>query len=495
MTITAQPGVPENSAPGTRPPVAPGASALRPLLMRLHFYAGVFVGPFLLVAALTGFVYAFAPTLEKLVYGNLLDAPAVEQSLPASAQVQSALDGRDPTAVESVQTADPGGTTRVVFAGPTVASEQTTVFVDPGSGDVLGSAATDSGDLPLRAWLSGFHKNLQLGETGNIYTELAASWLWVIVLAGVYLWWDKARKDEARGKKARMLTVDRTVTGRRRTLGLHGAVGAWAAIGLVLLAATGLSWSDHAGANIKALRTEMNWNAPKLTTALDPAAPAPVSGDDHDSHGAPAAGAAPTAEAVDLAAIDGVLHVARDQGLTGQLEVTVPSSVDTAWTVQETANTGGDKIAVDGYTMRVVDRVNFADVPLAAKLTTWGIGLHMGTLFGLPNQIALAALAAALVLVLVCGYVMWWQRRPRRATGLKFGTPPRRGALRALPRRGALRVLPVPVLVALAVVTIAVGVFLPVLGVSLIAFLLLDVALGFVAARRTPTSDSKEISS
>lgn len=27
---------------------------LRPLLLRLHFYAGVFVGPFILIAAITG---------------------------------------------------------------------------------------------------------------------------------------------------------------------------------------------------------------------------------------------------------------------------------------------------------------------------------------------------------------------------------------------------------------------------------------------------------
>lgn len=486
MTTTLESGVPENPAPDTRPPTGPRGSALRPLLIRLHFYAGVFVGPFLLVAALTGFVYAFAPTLEKIVYGSVLDAPAATHPLPASAQVRAALDGRDPTTLESVQTADPGGSTRVVFADANASTGQTTVFVDPGSGDVLGSAETDFGDLPLRAWLSGFHKNLQLGEAGNIYTELAASWLWVIVLAGLYLWWDKARKDRAHGKRVRVLTIDRSVTGRRRTLGLHGAVGVWAALGLVFLSATGLSWSDHAGANIKALRNEMNWNAPALTTSLDSAVPGPTAGGDHDGHGVPPAATDAPAAAVDPTAIDGVLHVARDQGLTGQVAVTVPPSVDTAWTVQETAKTGGDTIAVDGYTMRVVDRVNFADAPLAAKLTTWGIGLHMGILFGLPNQIALAALAAALVVVLVCGYVMWWQRRPRRATGLKFGTPPRRGALRSLS---------LPVRIALAVGTVAVGVFLPVLGVSLIAFLLLDVALGLVSARRASTFDTKEISS
>jgi hypothetical protein len=34
---------------------------LRPLLLRVHFYAGLFVGPFLLLAAVTGLLYTTTP--------------------------------------------------------------------------------------------------------------------------------------------------------------------------------------------------------------------------------------------------------------------------------------------------------------------------------------------------------------------------------------------------------------------------------------------------
>ena len=166
---------------------APNPQALRKLLLRLHFYAGVFVGPFLLVAALTGFIYAFAPTLEKLASGSYLEAPATDSPLPASEQLQAALDGRDPSTVLSLQTAEAGGSTRVVFADPSVGLGETTVFVDPGSGKVLGALATDSGDLPLRTWLGSSTepapgRNRQpLQRTGRIVA-------WVIALGGVYLW-------------------------------------------------------------------------------------------------------------------------------------------------------------------------------------------------------------------------------------------------------------------------------------------------------------------
>ncbi|MFD4181736.1 PepSY-associated TM helix domain-containing protein [Rhodococcus sp. NPDC058514] len=460
MTITTESGVPKSTPPGTE------SQALRKLLLRLHFYAGVLVGPFLLVAALTGFVYAFAPTLENLIYGDYLEASASDRALPASEQLRAALDGRDPATVLSLQTpGDAGGSTRVVFADPGVGSGESTVFVDPGSGDVLGSLASDSGDLPLRAWLSALHKNLHLGELGNLYSEMAASWLGVIALAGLYLWWKKSR--------GRVLTQGRAATGRGRTMNRHGVIGACAALGLIFLSATGLTWSDHAGKNVKTLRTEMSWTTPKLDTELGGGAGSPAG--EHDGHDA---AAVPVAPSVDLANVDGVLAVARDRGLTGSLSAIVPESADNAWTVKEVA-TESDSVAVDGATMRVTDELRFADYPLAAKLTSWGIAGHMGTLFGIANQLLLAALALALIVLIAGGYRMWWQRRPGRSD---------RFALGALPRRGALRRLPWPAIGAVAVVAVACGVFVPLLGLSLLGFLIVDVLLGLVRPRQDSVS-------
>src|SRR3546814_3422111 len=42
----------------------------RPLILRLHFYAGILIGPFILIAALSGGLYAMAPTIEKFVYSD-----------------------------------------------------------------------------------------------------------------------------------------------------------------------------------------------------------------------------------------------------------------------------------------------------------------------------------------------------------------------------------------------------------------------------------------
>lgn len=45
-----------------------------------------------------------------------------------------------------------------------------------------------SGILPLRQWIDYAHRSLLLGDSGRLYSELAASWMWVAALGGIALW-------------------------------------------------------------------------------------------------------------------------------------------------------------------------------------------------------------------------------------------------------------------------------------------------------------------
>ncbi|OYD71899.1 PepSY domain-containing protein, partial [Rhodococcus sp. OK302] len=55
---------PERASNDSSPPTKKPRSA-RPLILRLHFYAGILIGPFILIAALSGGLYAIAPSIEK----------------------------------------------------------------------------------------------------------------------------------------------------------------------------------------------------------------------------------------------------------------------------------------------------------------------------------------------------------------------------------------------------------------------------------------------
>ncbi|MGO1549077.1 MAG: PepSY domain-containing protein [Nesterenkonia sp.] len=122
----------------------------------------------------------------------------------------------------------------------------------------------------MRTWVDRLHRSLHLGEFGRRYSELAASWLGVIAAAGVGLWAIRAKKTR---KARQMLGPTLTHKGLRRVRSGHGAVGIWAALGILFLSSTGITWSQHGGGNFSSLREAVDWTTPQLSTALEAEGP------------------------------------------------------------------------------------------------------------------------------------------------------------------------------------------------------------------------------
>lgn len=471
MTATALgPVAPEQGAPPRR---KPGWFAA--LLRRLHFYAGILVGPFILVAAVSGALYALTPTLEQVVYSHELHAPVSSTSLGLAEQIEIAEGhvGEEATLSAVRPAPEAGDTTRILFVQEGLgASESRAVFIDPGTGEIRGDLTVygTSGALPLRTWVDNLHRNLHLGEIGRYYSELAASWLGIVALAGLALWIIRFRKARVRRDLVR---PNPSHTGYRRVFGWHASLGIWVLLGALFLSATGITWSQFAGTNVSNLRASLDWSTPALTTVLCDAADAPA--DEHAGHHG--AVSAPTGSA-NPATFDAVLAIAqRTNANTGLVEITPPEAPGSAWVVREIKTsfpTEVDTVAVDGTTMQVVDRVDFAEYPLPAKLARWGIDLHMGSMFGWANQIVLFLLASGIAVMVVLGYLMWWKRRPPRS-GRLVGTPPRRGVLRDAPWWGLL---------AVAAAGVGIALWLPLVGWALVGFLVVDVIAGLVSRRR-----------
>ncbi|MEV6946732.1 PepSY domain-containing protein [Streptomyces sp. NPDC051172] len=466
----------EATATATAAPPTTGQSATAPvrrpqgfgaMLARLHFYAGVFVAPFLVVAAVTGLLYTFTPQLDSLVYGKELTVAHVgDTALPVSAQVSAARAEHPTGTLTAVRPGSGDHTTQVDFSLPSLGDNAHTVYVDPYTGKVRGQLTTYFTSTPLTTWLDVLHRDLHLGTVGNLYSEIAASWLWVLVLGGLVLWWRRRRGTRT---ARRLLLPDRTAKkgGVLRTRSWHAATGVWIALGLLFLSATGLTWSTYAGEHFSKALHSMSSSTPYVDTSLPGAN----------------ASKADTKKSADPGDIDGVLKAARADGLDGPVSIGVPADGATAWTVSQTRNlwpVGRDSVAVDASTDSVVHRVNFADWPVLAKLTTWGIQAHMGLLFGLANQLVLAALAIGLICVIFWGYRMWWQRRPTRADRrARFGTPPARGAWRGMPSS---------TLAVGIVVVAAIGWAIPLFGIPLAVFLAADIVIGAIRRRRTTTT-------
>ncbi|TWE09418.1 PepSY-associated TM helix domain-containing protein [Rudaeicoccus suwonensis] len=440
----------------------PGGAWLPQLLRRLHFYAGIFVGPFILVAALSGAAYAAAPTVDHLVYHHQVTTDSRGPALPLSAQVASAqryIAGHHPGDVllGVKPAAHTGATTQVMFSEHGLLDGQVrSVWIDPVTAAPHGDLKVFSTALPISTWIDFFHRTLFLGDVGRAYSELAASWLGVIALAGLGLWIARLRRTRT---KRELLAPTRRGSAYRRLHSWHTATGVWLLLGALFLSATGITWSLHAGANVSEIRSALDWSTPSLTTTTTTTRSSTTTTDFDGSaqrHGD------------DLDVFDEVLAKARATNIhNSQIEIDLPSSAGQAWTVREIRRewpVAANSVAIDPSTMAVVSHSDWASFPLAAKLTSWGVNAHMGLLFGLANQIVLFALGLGFAAMVVLGYLMWWRRRPMRGAR-RMGRPPSAGGLAKAPLWAQL---------VLAAAAIGVGVLLSELGITLLAFLLID---------------------
>ncbi len=257
-----------------------------------------------------------------------------------------------------------------------------TVFVDPYTAQVRGDLTTYGQWLPIRAWFDEFHRNLHLGAFGRNYSEIAASWMWVVALGGLALWIAYRRRT---GGLRKVVVPEGKKGSRRRLVSVHGAIGATIIVGLLFLSVTGLTWSRYAGESVSDLKSQLSWTTPSVTTtAGGPTAEASAS---HDEGGASESEELTPAQS--LAGIDTVAASAARAGLVSPMWFTPPTTAGEAWRVEENkrrAPTRYDAISVDPKTGDVVDRVNFSSWPMAAKLTNWLIDAHMGILLGFCNR-------------------------------------------------------------------------------------------------------------
>ena len=247
---------------------------------------------------------------------------------------------------------------------------------------------------------------------------------------------------------------------------------------------TGLTWSKWAGANIAELRAQLDWGTPGLNTQIvDSAAAQAHSYGEHAGHGM----AMPMAAGRDNAATyDAVLARARAAGIdAGMVEIKPAADANRAWVVREIDRswpTQVDMVAFDPKSMTVTDRVDFETFPIAAKLTRWGIDAHMGILFGLANELFVAACAFGLCVMIALGYRMWWLKRPTR------GTSNQRSAQRVWTE--LLKAPPLAML-AMTIAAVALGWFAPVMGVSLGVFLVVDGLLAFRSYKQSEQATSE----
>jgi uncharacterized iron-regulated membrane protein len=419
---------------------------------RWHFYAGLYVAPFMIMLAVTGLIMLWVSATTD-INGERAHVIATGTPLPVSAQAEAAAAAIPEGTVS--QYIAPMAADRVAVFKVDYPAGSSTVVVDPYSGRVTDIFPWRAGWYDLA---TDIHGSLLVGNTGDVLIEIAASLGIILVVTGAYLWWPRRRA-----------TPDLTATGRGWWRSLHATTGIWAAATLVVFLITGLSWSGVWGAKfVQAWSTfpaekwdnvplsdlthaSMNHGSVETPWALEHT-PLPESGSDAGSPGV----ARPVT-------VDGVAALAAGLDLPGRFQIAWPAGEAGVWTISHDSmsNDGPDPSAdrtihIDRYTGHVLADVGYADYSPYARMMAYGIAFHEGDM-GAWNLALNTVFCTAIIFLSVSGLVMWWLRRP---AGLRLGAPP---MPRDLPQsKGA------------AVLMVVLGVAFPLAGAVLVAAILLD---------------------
>ena len=483
-------------------------------LWRWHFYAGLFVMPFLVVLAITGTLYCFQPQIEPLLYPHrLIVEPQAtprltEDALLAKARAAMPADAR---AVTAPIASASDRSTEFIFR--LADGEKQSVYLNPYSGEVLGTLSVERRFMQVDRML---HRKLLLGKPGELLMELAACWTLVMICTGIALWWPREKTT------ARAALVPRfSLQGRALWKNLHAVMGIWLALGALIFVLSGLPWTGSWGKQFKALASAANLGAPPgswgglpLRSAMpgmsagEHAGVADTRAETHTAHGANGAHASSNEHGAHEANMDSMPGMVMDDlplpltpwavgntpvpqsadahaaqalplgrivalvaslGVQSGYDIVLPASATGVYTVSYfPADPKNERtLYIDQYSGTVLKDIRYGDYGAVSKAVSYGTSLHMGRYFGVANQILCAAISLGLAGMAVTGCVMWWKRRPQRS----LGAPSRERA--APPMRSWKTGL------------VLLGIVFPLMGATLLAVWLADRTI-FGRATRQP---------
>jgi uncharacterized iron-regulated membrane protein len=381
-----------------------------------------------LTLAGTGAIWIFKDELEPLLHrAQLVVSPAAERvsldRLVATArQYTKRQYGTDRYVVNRIEVPSRDDRSIAVFLrGPRKAHCR--VFLDPYRGTALGEI-TDASFFPIVLRL---HRTLFAGTCGRLLTELGTCWTMVLLASGIYLWWP--RGNPAKGA----VWWPRWRRNPRATLrDLHAVTGFWIAAVAALMAFTGLLYAFVWGTAYHRLTGGNN------NVLAPPAVP-------------------PSTQSVSDP-LETVLRRVQGKYPGSNLGILVPKKAQTAHVVV-VHNSRGPSIlsvvAVDPRDGAVMADDRLSDMPILAQWANWNYPLHAGSVLGIWSKVLWLGACLGLMTMPITGCWMWWQRKPKGQLGLPGYVPIK---LRA------------PWLIAAA----AVGIFLPLVGLSGLAFLFID---------------------
>ncbi|WP_374338051.1 PepSY-associated TM helix domain-containing protein [Leeia sp.] len=392
---------------------------------RWHFFAGLFVVPFMLMLACTGIIYLFKPQLDQWMYGELLNVPASSQPMHPADHLAGVVQQRYPGAalLKYQPPATSTSSSKLVIRHQ---GQKLGVYVDPYRATLLGSLDENS---TLQAVVLKLHGELLMGKSGDLLVELAASWGVVLLVSGLYLWWPRGR-----GKLA-VFWPRLSAGGRTLWRDLHAVTGFWGVLFVLFMLFSGLTWTGFWGEKFAAVWSQfpaqmwddvpksdrkaltLNSTEDKVVPWAVEQTPLPRSTGNHAEHNSQDAGSAASPASIRL---QQVVDLAKARQVVPGYAISLPDGPEGVYTISVFPNDPRHEatLHVDQYSGKVLADIRFKDYAAVPKAVEFGVALHEGKFFGLANQLLMLTICLLIIFSGISGIIMWIKRKPDGKLGV-----------------------------------------------------------------------------
>jgi len=254
-------------------------------------------------------------------------------------------------------------------------SHKNSLFVNPYTGSVSGKFK------PQDTWMYSvrkLHGELLGGKIGTKIVELIASWMIVLILTGIYVFWP------ARGRGLKGFYSVRTKLGGRILLrDIHAIGGFWISLLLLLTLAGGLPWTDVFGGNFKKLQKITNTGFPKEWFGVG-------------------VKSVPKGEMISL---DRIVEVSHKKNISGKVTIDFPKHKAGVYSISNSEVPLGKmrKIHFDAYTGQQLMTLNWQDIGVLMRARLWLMAFHQGQMGGW-NFALMLFVAVVLTLISLAGF-------------------------------------------------------------------------------------------
>lgn len=377
---------------------------MRKIVAKVHLWLSIPFGIIIAIVCLTGAILVFETEILELCYPSRYFVKEVKaEPLPPAALIRSARQQLpDSIQINGIRVfQDPERTWQLVLPGKKAAA-----FIDPYTGVVTG---VDDGNgffmqmMRLHRWLLTEYKRDGSFSWGKAIVGYATLVLVVITISGIVVWYPRNRNV-----LKNRLKIKAGAGWRRFFYDLHVSGGFYAALLLLVMSLTGLTWSFGWYRNAFYTIFGVSTNQPHAQAHT----PAPAASKDSPKHGGEGHRKERPQKETDYTRWAEVLS-----DLQGRYQdfnsITIQDGSATVSAASYGNTRGSDRYSFDPSNAKITEVQLYKDLPDSGKIRGWIYSVHVGSWGGLLTRI-LSCLVSLLGAVFVfTGYYFWIKKKMR----------------------------------------------------------------------------------